>query len=764
MAVNSITFGGVNSADFGIYISGEGVFNAPKRDVEMITIPGRNGAFALDNGRFENIEVTYPAFNFEPNDYDTFAQRLSDFRNAICAQRGYQRLEDTFHPDEYRMAAYIGGLDIKPIKYNTASEFDIVFDCKPQRWLKDGETAVTMGEWGETETVSGDIVSVDNPNGILAVKSLEVDLEPIQSGSGTPSPDNVRPISGHTDVVVSRTGKNLCDTSLVYNGYINVSQQKIASNANARTLYLPCKPNTTYTVSKQAGQRFVVAESTEIPTNNVVVSNVVSDYTASSITITTTASAKYLVAFVYLSTADTGVTADQMLATCQIELGPTATAYEPYQGTTYTTALGRTVYGGTLDVTSGVLTVTHAIVTFNGASAEQWEYYSVAQGNLFRYTQSDRESGALINKEVYCNRFNVVDNTNRTNGTLSSPNAGGEKYFDFIYDDCNSVATWKTWLSSNNVQVVYPLAEPQTYQLTTQQISLLTGDNNIWSDSGDITLEYGQNPSVLFNPTLFESSPFLEVEGEGIINFNGYEIDLEGVPYGEVIISDPPPAWHISTVTVTLDTTLLNIGDTIYPQVKDCDIMARIQKTSGADLYLNSVSSATNILEVKSASHTGKRGDEFHIYLYPDFGDGFVYGTSKTITCTAVIIYRVGVNPASTPTYTETIEITITYDGADTYTIAASGTGTLPPNNTRLNCKIGVPTMYGNSTKAVSDVPIYIDCDLGEAYIIIDGAYVSLNHRIDLGSELPKLASGSNTVVFDDTITDFKVTPRWWKI
>ena len=118
MAVNSITFGGVNSADFGIYISGEGVFNAPKRDVEMIKIPGRNGEFALDNGRFENIEVTYPAFNFEPDDYDTFMQNLSDFRNAICAQRGYQRLTDTFHPDEYRMATYIGGLEIKPVKYS----------------------------------------------------------------------------------------------------------------------------------------------------------------------------------------------------------------------------------------------------------------------------------------------------------------------------------------------------------------------------------------------------------------------------------------------------------------------------------------------------------------------------------------------------------------------------------------------------------------------------------------------------------------------
>ena len=148
MAVNSITFGEVNSADYGIYISGEGVFNAPKRDVEMISIPGRNGAFALDKGRFENIEVTYPAFNFEPDDYATFAQNLSDFRNAISSLRGYQRLTDTFHPNEYRMATYISGLEVKPIKYNTASEFNIAFDCKPQRYLLSGEEAVTVASGG----------------------------------------------------------------------------------------------------------------------------------------------------------------------------------------------------------------------------------------------------------------------------------------------------------------------------------------------------------------------------------------------------------------------------------------------------------------------------------------------------------------------------------------------------------------------------------------------------------------------------------------
>lgn len=169
MAINSIIFGGVNSADYGIYIGGEGTFNAPKRDVEMVDIPGRNGAVAIDNGRFENIEVTYSAFNHEPNDYATFAQNLSDFRNAICSLKGYQRLTDSFHPGEYRMAVYKEGLEVNPVKYNTASEFDLVFDCKPQRWLVSGETAETVTSGG---TLTNPTLFDSEP--LLAVKGYGV--------------------------------------------------------------------------------------------------------------------------------------------------------------------------------------------------------------------------------------------------------------------------------------------------------------------------------------------------------------------------------------------------------------------------------------------------------------------------------------------------------------------------------------------------------------------------------------------------------------
>lgn len=164
MAINTFTFGGVTSSDFGIYVSGEGLFNAPKRAAEVVSIPGRNGDFILDQGKFENIKVTYRVFNQE-KDLADFRTKLADLRSALASQVGYQRLEDTFHPSEYRMAAFIEGVEIEPIKYNTASEFEITFECKPQRFLKSGETAVSV--------TSGDTLT--NPTLFNAPPLLEVE-------------------------------------------------------------------------------------------------------------------------------------------------------------------------------------------------------------------------------------------------------------------------------------------------------------------------------------------------------------------------------------------------------------------------------------------------------------------------------------------------------------------------------------------------------------------------------------------------------------
>ena len=141
------TFDGIKSKDYGVYITGEGVYNAPVRDVEMITIPNRNGSFVLDHGRFENIEVTYPAGMFGATQTD-FADGINALRNALASRKGYVRLEDEYNPNEYRMAVYKSGLEVSPVQYGQAGEFEIVFECKPQRFLKSGESAVSVNNNG----------------------------------------------------------------------------------------------------------------------------------------------------------------------------------------------------------------------------------------------------------------------------------------------------------------------------------------------------------------------------------------------------------------------------------------------------------------------------------------------------------------------------------------------------------------------------------------------------------------------------------------
>lgn len=192
----TLTFDGASSASFGVYITGEAVFNAPEREVEMITVPGRNGAYALDKGRFENITVTYPAGIFADTDAD-FSEAISDFRNWLCSREGYVRLEDDYHPDEYRLAVYKNGLEVEPAKLN-AGEFKIVFECKPQRFLKSGEDEITVE--------SGDLVP--NPT--------RFDASPLLSiyGYGTINIGDYTIVREHKDLGNITIGQSLLSAAL----------------------------------------------------------------------------------------------------------------------------------------------------------------------------------------------------------------------------------------------------------------------------------------------------------------------------------------------------------------------------------------------------------------------------------------------------------------------------------------------------------------------------------------------------------------------
>lgn len=136
---NYFTLNGVDSRDFGVYISGEGTFSSPSREYNMVPIPGRNGDLVGIERRFENLELKYPAFI-----YANFDANIRDFRNYLLSLVGYHILIDTYHPDEFRMALYDNEFEPKVVKKNDAGSFDIVFNCKPQRYLLSGETVTTL--------------------------------------------------------------------------------------------------------------------------------------------------------------------------------------------------------------------------------------------------------------------------------------------------------------------------------------------------------------------------------------------------------------------------------------------------------------------------------------------------------------------------------------------------------------------------------------------------------------------------------------------
>lgn len=137
---------GINLANYGLYITGQSAFNAPQRDVELVSIPGRNGDYIIDNGRFQNIEVTYPAGLRE--DATAFATRVAEIRNILASRHRYVRIEDDYNPDEYREGMFVSGLEVTPACDNIAGQFDLVFNCKPQRFLKSGETKTAVASGG----------------------------------------------------------------------------------------------------------------------------------------------------------------------------------------------------------------------------------------------------------------------------------------------------------------------------------------------------------------------------------------------------------------------------------------------------------------------------------------------------------------------------------------------------------------------------------------------------------------------------------------
>lgn len=137
--IGYFTFAGHPCRDYGVYIRNNRTFGCPAPDFEEIVVPGRNGTLHIDHNRFQNAKVTYDCAIIRD-----FESNMEALRALLMAPTSYARLEDTYHPNEYRMGKISGGIDPTVGPRNRTGEFTLEFDCMPQRFLKLGEIPMSL--------------------------------------------------------------------------------------------------------------------------------------------------------------------------------------------------------------------------------------------------------------------------------------------------------------------------------------------------------------------------------------------------------------------------------------------------------------------------------------------------------------------------------------------------------------------------------------------------------------------------------------------
>lgn len=187
-----LTFGTnstIRTRDYNVWISGSESYTTPSRDLTYIDIPGRSGSFVLDNGKWKDVELTYPCFISSE-----FHTRFAAFVSAMMPFAGtYQMLKDnlTYGVNGYfRMAVFDGKIEPDVTgAYNTSGTFDLTFRCQPQKWLVSGNTETRYsqdsGITNPTDYDARPIIGVRYPG------TVEIAGYPITISSDSPFNDYV---------------------------------------------------------------------------------------------------------------------------------------------------------------------------------------------------------------------------------------------------------------------------------------------------------------------------------------------------------------------------------------------------------------------------------------------------------------------------------------------------------------------------------------------------------------------------------------------
>ena len=136
-----IKYNGISTDEVGIVVETPPDYEIPERNYEIIPVPGRNGDVVIDLNSYKNVVREYNiAIGEEDGDFSVLSSKIA---NWLYSGHGYLRLEDSYLPEYYMMAAVIAPNNIINI-LQQAGRATVQFNRKPQRFLKSGDRQITV--------------------------------------------------------------------------------------------------------------------------------------------------------------------------------------------------------------------------------------------------------------------------------------------------------------------------------------------------------------------------------------------------------------------------------------------------------------------------------------------------------------------------------------------------------------------------------------------------------------------------------------------
>lgn len=297
-------------------------------------------------------------------------------------------------------------------------------------------------------------------------------------------------LTGTPQIVCTQAGKNVIDISGTDtdNGYISGSWISSSNSPNTNadwytTEYLPILPSVEYALSGIAygnSPAFCFYDETKTFISGIAYSN------RTTITFTSPNNAKF---------ARFSIRND--FTAFMLEVGATASTYEPYTTpTTYTAQLGRTIYGGSVDVVNGTGTdgaqkikIGDLDWTYQSANTR---FYTASLTSTIAKPSTNGELAPFLYSDVLSPlSFTAAQNIDKSICVATSGNIFVK---DTTYTDKD------TFLQNyGDTYIIVGKAMPENFTFTpiTPTPETALGVNNFWADEGDSDVTYRADIDLL---------------------------------------------------------------------------------------------------------------------------------------------------------------------------------------------------------------------------------------------------------------------------